>query len=488
MASIIQLIPWWVLAIDALLRIFIGGWVIMSRRPVSVTLAWLFLLLLPVPFVGVLAYAFVGEVRLGWRRVNRYRRLTEGFMGRATIFWRGRSIDWTTECEPYKHIATVANYVGDVPPLRGNTVGFLAGSDVSIASLIKDIDSAKSRCHLLFYIWQEYGAGELVAAALVRAASRGVTCRVLVDAVGSKAFLQSDLPARMRAAGVKVTAALPVNPLRMLFARVDLRNHRKIVVIDGWTAYAGSQNINDATFGYRPLRKIGPWIDVMVRLEGPAAQALEIVFLRDWEIESDENLGGQLESLLPDMPIPDGGSIVQVVPSGPGPGVSAMREAMMTMLFSAQRELVITTPYFVPDEAFKSCLEAAAMRGVDVTLVVPKYSDGMVVGAASRAHFEDLLRAGVKIKLFRNGLLHSKTITVDSDLAVIGSVNFDMRSFYLNFEVTLFIYDADEASVLRMLQTRYIENSDDVFIDEWRKRPLLQRGGENAARLLGPLL
>lgn len=488
MDAILAWIPWWLFGADALVRIFLGVWIIMNRRPVPVTLAWLFLLLLPVPFVGALAYAIVGEVRLGSWRVRRYRRLTEGFMERATVFWRARSSDWTTECRPYQAVATVANSVGDVPPLRGNTIEFLAGSDATIAALIRDIDAARSRCHLLFYIWQEHGAGEQVAAALERAAARGVACRVLVDAVGSKEFLRSELPARLRAAGVRVAAALPVNPVRMLFARVDLRNHRKIAVIDGWLAYAGSQNINDSSFGYRPVRKIGPWIDSMVRLVGPAAQALEVVFLRDWEIESDENLGGKLESLLPDLPIPEEGSIVQVVPSGPGPEISAMREAMLTMLFAAQRELVITTPYFVPDDATKAGLIAAALRGVDVTLVLPKHSDGITVGAAGRAHFAELLEAGIKIKLYRKGLLHSKTVTVDTDLAVMGSVNFDMRSFYLNFEVTLFIYDADEASVLRMLQTSYIEDSEDVFLQEWRARSVWLRAWESVARLMGPLL
>lgn len=478
----------WVFYVDILLRVALGLRVILSRRPVPVTLAWLMLMLLPVPFVGVFIYAVVGEIRLGRWRIRRYEQLTDGFMARATVFWRGRSQDWTSECKPYKHIADVANSVGDVPPLRGNQVAILGGSQVTMAALIKDIDNAKHRCHLLFYIWQEYGAGEEVVAALERAAARGVACRVLVDAVGSKKFLRSGLPARLNKAGVKVAAALPVNPVRMLFARLDLRNHRKIAIIDGWVAYAGSQNINDASFGYRPLRKIGPWIDAMVRLEGPAAQALEVIFLRDWEIESDENLGGKLESLLPDLPVPDEGSIVQVVPSGPSPGVSAMREAMLTMLFSAQEELIITTPYFVPDEAMKACLIAAALRGVAVTLVLPKYVDGILVGAASRASYDELLQAGVKIKLFRSGLLHTKTVTVDSDLAVVGSVNFDMRSFYLNFEVSLFIYDTDEASMLRMLQTSYIEDSDDVFIEDWRARPLWRKLTESCARLLGPLL
>ena len=287
---------------------------------------------------------------------------------------------------------------------------------------------------------------------------------------------------------MKVAAALPVNPLRMLFARLDLRNHRKIAVMDGRTAYVGSQNITDSSFGYRPLRKIGPWIDATARVEGPAAQALEVVFLRDWEIESDERLGDQLAELLPEVPVPEGGSIVHVVPSGPGDGLVALRQAVVTAIFSAREELIMTTPYFVPDDSTKDALIAAALRGVAVTVVMPKRVDGPLTGAAARSHYRDMLEAGVRIKHFRSGLLHAKTVTVDSDMAMIGSANLDMRSFTLNFEVTLFVYDTDEASLLRMLQVSYMEDSDDVFLEEWAARPAWKRLVDNTARLLGPLL
>lgn len=476
------------LTADLVLRLVLCGHVVMSRRPVSATLSWVLLMFLPVPFVGVLLYAIVGEVRLGRGRLARYDELTKGLISRATIFWRGGNQDWTAECEPYKHVANVATAVCGMPPLRSNQIAFLGDAAHTIESIIKDIDAARERVHMLFYIWMETGAGERVVEALERAAARGVACRVLVDAVGSKGFLKSGLPGRLRGAGVMVAAALPVSPLRMVFARMDLRNHRKIVVIDGWTAYTGSQNLTDDSFGVSRWRKIGPWIDATARIVGPAAQALEVVFLRDWEIESGERLGEKLEELLPEVPIPEDGCTVHVVPTGPNDTVAAMREAMITTIFSAKEELILTTPYFVPDESTKDALIAAALRGVTVTLVMPKKLDGIIVGAAARSHYIDLLEAGVRIKHHRTGLLHSKTMTVDSDLAMIGSTNIDMRSFTLNFEVTLFVYDSDEASLLRMLQVGYIEDSDDVYLEDWVKRPLAARVLENSARLLGPLL
>src|ERR1041384_2860984 len=226
-------------------------------------------------------------------------------------------------------------------------------------------------------------------------------------------MLRSDLPTRMIRAGVKFAAALPVNPLRMLFSRLDLRNHRKIAVIDGWTAYTGSQNIAEARFKRRSRKKTGPYIDAVPRAWGPAAQALEVVFLRDWEVESGESLGGRLEELLPERPVPQGGSVVQVAPSGPDEPPQPMREAVVTTIFAAKRELILTTPYSVPDEPSKEALIAAALRGVHVTIVVPDEHDSRFVAAAARAHFLDLIEAGVRIKHHTKGLLHSKTVTVD---------------------------------------------------------------------------
>jgi cardiolipin synthase A/B len=432
----------------------------------------------------------VGEVRLGSRRLRLYRKLTDSFSERATILWKGRTDEWPAELDFYRHISHLATGVGDMPPLRGNALRLVAGNHAATDAMIEDIDRATRTVHMLFYIWMERGAGEEVVNAIVRAAGRGVKCRVLVDAVGSKRFLRSPLPDRLREAGVEVAAALPVSPVRMLFARLDLRNHRKIVVIDGWVAYTGSGNITDASFGYKPLRGIGPWIDAMVRVEGPAAKALELTFLRDWAVEADDKVVERLEEMLGEASIPDGGSIVQVVPSGPGGGASinAMRDVLLTAIYSARRELILTTPYFVPDESMKEALVAAALRGVTVTLVVPRKSDGIIVGAASRAHYPDLLEAGVRVMEYREGLLHAKTMTIDGHLGMIGSANLDMRSFYLNFEVTLFIYDTDETSVLRMLQVEYMQSSSDLFLEHWKDRPLRMRVLDNTARLLSPLL
>lgn len=485
---------WWVW-LDWAVRLSLIVRVIMRRLPAQVSMAWLVVLLFA-PVIGIFAYILVGEIRLGSRRIRRFEALTAGMDQQAIGLWLHRSEAWTGTDERYNQIARFATAVGGMPPLRGNSLRLLSDSEEVLECLIEDIDRSRSHCHLLTYIWQAGGGGaggsgampERVADALIRAARRGVACRVLVDAVGSKAFLRSETPRRMRAAGVQVVAALPAGLLRMFFYRLDLRNHRKIAVIDGRVAYTGSQNITDSTF--RSTRRIntGPWIDATVRVEGPAAQALAVVFLMDWQLDSGEDLS-DLRPFLPDLGRPESDeSIVQVVGSGPGPVPEAIHQALLTMVYGAREELIITTPYFVPDPATLAALRAAALRGVRVTLVVPAVVDAPLVAAASRSHFLDLLEAGVRILQFHGGLLHAKTVTADRRVGLIGSANIDARSFFLNFEVTMFLYDDEFVSMVRFMQTDFIARSTEVHVEDWRARPVWTRAAENTMQLLGPLL
>lgn len=477
---------WWsevLLAFEWIVRLSLAGRIVMMRRPVPVSLAWLCVIVF-IPVVGLFFYLLIGENRMGRRRMARYEAISQGLEAQAAKFWRGGNEDWTVEEQPYHRIAWLAGRVTGMPPLKGNSLTLLGGYEATIPAIIADIDKARGHVHMLFYIWMAGGAGDTVGEAVIRAAGRGVECRVLVDAVGSRAFLRSPMAGKMRAAGVQVVAAFPVSPIRTLFNRLDLRNHRKIAAIDGTIAYTGSQNITDGTFNQSA--KVGPWIDAMVRIEGPAAQALEVIFLRDWHME--EEAPTPLERFLPDFKLREGGSVVQVVPSGPGQAPMATQRAILEAMYTARHELIITTPYFVPDDATLAAIESAALRGVRVTLVVPKRNDAMLVAAASRAMYIDLLKVGVRIMEYRPGLLHTKTLTVDSDVALIGSANLDMRSFGINMEINVFVFDPDFTSQVRFLQTSYIEESDEVSMDEWLTRPVWKRVVENSARMVGPLL
>lgn len=480
---------WLVLSLvltDWTVRIVLIVRIIMKRKPVATTLAWVIMLALT-PVVGIVLYALIGEQRLGIVRLVNHQKIVTDLTSRAAKFWHGGSQDWTDECIPYKPVATLATHVGLVPPLRGNDLELIANCDTFRQRIIDDIDQAASHVHLLTYIWQQGTAGEGIADAMIRATKRGVMCRVLLDGVGSRPFLKSELCRRMRRAGVRIVTSLPVNPLRALAARVDLRNHRKIVVIDGRIAYTGSHNITDLSFKHNPRTGVGPWVDASVRVVGPAAQALEVVFLHDWLLDAPKTTTA-LEALLPDLELPEEGSIVHVVPSMPGRDVNAIREASNAAIYMAREELIMTTPYFVPDETMRSALRAACLRGVRVELVFPAINDSPLVSAASRAAYDELLASGANIHHFNGGLLHSKTMTIDRHIGLIGSANFDARSFALNFEISLFVYDSDFASQLRFLQKHYIQNSTPVNAAQWARRSRLRRFRDNLARLAGPLL
>lgn len=507
--------------VDIVLRVLLIIRVILRRTPVPNTLAWIVLLLL-VPFFSLFLYFLIGEHRLGSRRLARYELFTQEIEARAVTHWHRQGFDWTgsdstraaeamaaLENVPmpfggapaivpvpasitqeraivYAPMSRLLSRLSSIPALMGNHLELIADNQHFLDRLIADIDRATKHVHLLYYIWEDDSKGKLIADAVVRAAARGVVCRVLVDSVGSASLIDSEPWDQMKAAGACVVEALPANPFRALFNRADLRNHRKNAIIDGVIGYCGSQNITEENFRKRLASSAGPWIDATVRMEGPAVQALQATFLRDWLLDSDEHLPE--EELYFGPPILRGSSVVQVIPSGPGPRPDAIHQAFLSMLYAAREELIITTPYFVPDEATKGALINAAKRGVDVVIVVPQVTDNQIVASASRSHFDDLLDAGVCIKLHQQGLLHSKAAVVDRSFAVIGSANFDQRSFWLNFETTLFIYDSDFASQVRFLQVGYMDQSRDIEPHEWNRRPVLARFRDNCAQLLGPLL
>ena len=473
------------------IRIAVAAQIIYRRRPVNVSLMWLAVLAF-LPFVGALLYFMIGESRLGSRRLRRYIALTKDLDERAGTLWRHQQPDEDKDHEPeaWAPVARFGTAVTGLPPLRDNKLTLMADAHQVLAALVTDIDAAKSHCHLLYYIWQKDNPGpiEEVVDALVRATARGVECRVLVDAVGAKHFLRGRMVRRLRESGVNVVVALPVGILRMFFDRIDLRNHRKIAVIDGTIAYCGSHNMIDSSFRVGWIWPAGPYFDSTIRIVGPAAAALNLVFLHDWLLDSEEKLE-DLKKYVPDFRKQRGhSSAIQIIPSGPGPAPDAIHQALLTTIYLAREELLMTTPYFIPDEAMNKALQSAARRGVSVTLVMPEESDSWLVAAASRAHYIDLLEAGVKILHFRGGLMHSKTITVDRKFGLIGSTNFDARSFWLNFEVTVFVFDDDFASVMRYMQMSYVSDSYEVTLEEWRKRRFWHMYRDNAAQLLSPLL
>jgi cardiolipin synthase len=453
------------------------------RQPAS-RIAWV-VVVVALPVVGILTYLLFGEVNIGRRRVARLRDVLEEMPDFPAAAPGDEANLEASVPERYAHLFRVGRSISGFEPVGGNSARLLADSNAAIDAMLADIDAAEHHVHLLFYIWLPDGNGCKVVEALKRAAGRGVWCRAMADDLGSRIMIRSEHWKAMRDAGVHVAVALPIgNPLLRPFkGRIDLRNHRKIVVIDGRITYCGSQNCADPEFRVKP--KYAPWVDAMMRFEGPVAAQNQHLFASDWMTYVDEDLDDLLRR---PVPAPRPGVPAQVVGTGPTVRYSAMPEMFESLMHAARRELVITTPYYVPDESMQNALCATAYRGVDTTIVFPARNDSWVVGAASRSYYADLLAAGVKVHEYVGGLLHTKSLTLDGEMTLIGSANMDRRSFDLNYENNILLCDPGLTADVRQRQQVYIARSRPVGPDQVAAWPMTRRLWNNTIAMLGPIL
>jgi cardiolipin synthase len=453
------------------------------REPAS-RIAWI-VVIVTLPVVGILAYLLLGETNIGRHRVARIREVISKLPNVADAAGADASILQARVPGHYKHLFQVGKSVNGFDPVGGNQARLMQDSNASIDTMVADIDAASEQVHLMFYIWLPDNNGCKVVNALKRAAARGVTCRAMADGMGSRIMIESQFWQAMREAGVHLAIALPIGfpLLRALKGRIDLRNHRKIVVIDNFITYCGSQNCADPEF--RVKAKYAPWVDDMIRFEGPIARQNQYLFASDWEAETGEDIGPLLrQPMLPAQP----GLPAQVIGTGPTVRNSAMPDMFETLMYAARRELIITTPYFVPDESMLAGLCASARRGVDTTIVFPARNDSWIVAAASRSYYWELLAAGVRIFEYEGGLLHTKSLTLDREITLIGSANMDRRSFELNYENNILFYDQSLTADMRQRQHSYIAQSRLItgdMVEGWSWQRQLWN---NAIAMLGPVL
>ncbi|RLA46499.1 MAG: cardiolipin synthase [Gammaproteobacteria bacterium] len=453
------------------------------REPAS-RIAWVVVIIV-LPVLGLLAYLLLGETNIGRRRVAQMREVISRLPDiAASAGWDAPNLQ-TDVPECHAHLFQISKTVNGFDAIGGNRALLMADSNAAITSMVADIDAARDHVHLMFYIWLPDNNGCKVVDALKRAANRGVTCRAMADGLGSRTIIDSPHWPAMREAGVRLAVALPIgNPLlRPLKGRIDLRNHRKIIVIDNLITYCGSQNCADPEFLIKA--KYAPWVDLMMRFEGPIARQNQYLFASDWESEIGEDISQLLsEPILTAEP----GLSAQVIGTGPTVRYSAMPEIFETLMYAARHQLVITTPYYVPDESMQAALCASARRGVDTTIVFPARNDSWIVAAASRSYYDDLLAAGVHIFEYQDGLLHTKSLTLDGEITLIGSANMDRRSFELNYENNILFYSRSQTREVRRRQDSYIARSLPVnrtVVDGWTWR---HRLWNNAIAMLGPVL
>jgi cardiolipin synthase A/B len=450
-----------------------------QRRSADAARAWLVLIFL-VPWVGLLLYALIGRIRYPRERLQDE--------ARADLRIRGVQAEMVSQSgfrppelpNQATRTAALVERLGGFAALGGNHVELLPEYQPALDRLVQDIDAAKHHVHLLFYIFAADATGRKLGAAVVRAARRGVRCRVLMDALGSAGGLRHLAP-ELRQAGVEVIALLSVNYFRRNAARADLRNHRKLAVIDGKIGYVGSQNVVDP--GFIPAY---PNEELLARVQGPVVVQLQSMFLADRYQETEERLDIPAEFLPSRTPIGD--SPAQVLPSGPGYAHENQQTMLIDILHEARERVVMTTPYFVPDEPFLEAMETAALRGAEVRLVVPLHSNKLVTNWAQESHYARLLAGGIHIHLYAPHFLHAKHVTVDRWVAVVGSVNMDIRSFALDSEVSLLVYDAKVVAAFEAVQAKYFAHSQEVTKEDWKRRSHLRRVAQNTARLADSLL
>ena len=453
------------------------------REPAA-RIAWI-VVVLSLPFAGFVTYLLFGEVSIGRKRIARMKEVVAN-LETAISGKPGHPPFVAAGAERYEHLFRVGHSITGLNPVSGNSGVLMDDSNSTIDSMVADIDAATSHVHLLFYIWLPDENGLKIAAAVMRAAARGVTVRAMADDLGSRLLIKSEHWRAMRDSGVHLAVALPIgNPLLRPFAgRIDLRNHRKILVIDGGITYCGSQNCSDLEF--RVKAAYAPWVDIMVRFEGPIARQNQYLFACDWMSHVNEDITALLQEPLPATAA--GGFAAQVIGTGPTVRFSAMPETFESVMNAARREMVITTPYFVPSESMFETLCATAYRGVKTSIIFPARNDSRIVGAASRSYYAAMLEAGVNIFEYVGGLLHAKTLTVAGEIALIGSANMDRRSFDLNYENNILLLDRDLTADLYQRQLLFLQSTRPVTAAEIAGWTMPHRLLYNTVAILGPVL
>ena len=479
--------PSWVIliltVIDLVIRVLALGIIPGNRRPTT-AMAWL-LGIFFVPALGLVLFLLFGNFRLSRRRraqqeaVNT--RVRAGTSELAAAESRYAGPEWVASA------AELNKTLGSLPMVDGNSVELLPGYPDSIKAMAAAVREAKSFINAEFYIMSSDHVTDDLLTALEDAAERGVEVRILFDHLGTlriKGYRK--LIARLEASKIRWRPMLPLRPVHGQWRRPDLRNHRKIMVIDGEVAFTGSQNLIEPSYNNPKHRKVGrEWVELMTCMRGQIVTTLNVVFATDWLSETDESLEHQLGHRPESAP---GNVTAQVVPSGPGFITENNLRLFNTLIYSAQHKLSICSPYFVPDDSLLYAVTTAAQRGVDVELFVSEKGDQFLVHHAQQSYYEALLEAGVRIYLYKAPfVLHAKHFTVDNEVAVLGSSNMDMRSFSLNLEVSVMLLGEDIVQRIRAVEDTYRGISRELKLQDWIKRPMGVKYVDNVARLTATL-
>ena len=457
--------------------------VILDKRDPIKAMLWVVVLVM-LPIVGLILYFFLGQNLRRRHIFKRKKRVDNSYLKDDTIPSGISYLDSESTVESvvaYRHVAQLLLNNSLAPVIGGNSVKLFHEGRSAFEQIIKDLESAREFIHLEYFIFRADKLGKRTAEILIRKAQAGIDVRVIYDAVGSwgipKRFVRE-----LRAGGVQIYPFQKVI-FPYLSSRLNYRNHRKILVIDGEIAHMGGMNIADKYIDGAP--ELGAWHDTQIRINGPAVSALHLVFLTDWAFVSRSSY-----SFLPvdftQKKLP-GHIALQVTDSGPDSDWAAIMQSFFLAITKASNHIYITTPYFVPNESILTALRTAALSGVDVRLLIPYKSDSRFVLWATMGYVATLLEAGIRVFLFQGGFNHSKVMMVDGKLATVGSANMDIRSFEDSFEVVSFIYNPQITQELESVFLRDTLQSKEIELEEWSQRSFVARIKHSFARLFSPL-
>lgn len=485
------------LAISYISGTIVAMTILLENRDPSKTVTWLLIFIL-LPGVGLIIYAVFGrnlrkikifktqELASNMKEEKLFRNLDEINnlirLEQDTISVSKLLKDNEEDNIKLKIISLLLN-TGMFPFTTNNKVDIFVDGNEKFERLIKDIENAKDHIHLEYFIIKDSDIGQKIKNLLIKKSKENVKIKILYDDVGCWRFwFHREFFNEMKSHGIEIVPFLPTK-FPIIGGKLNYRNHRKIVVIDGRIGYTGGINIGDEYMGKN--KKFGYWRDTHIRIEGTSVYMLQMTFLIDWYYNTKEVLLNT--SYFPRLDN-FGNSMIQVVASGPDSDWEAIHYAYFLAICQAKKSIYIETPYFIPDESILRALKSAALSGVDVRIIFPKIADHKIVNIASYSYFDDILKSGGRVYLYEKGFIHSKVIIIDNSIASTGSANMDLRSFMLNFEINAFIYDRKVIDLMKEDFFEDMKNSKEINKDEFKNRSIIQKSKESVARLFSPIL
>lgn len=465
----------------ASLVVFTAVVIILERRDPAKTLAWLMILIF-LPFLGFFLYLSFGR-QFRKRRMTAKKRVLNNYIYPLDETLEQGSDFMSKITKDKEHLIQLSCNNADFPLTLGNETEVLTDGEQIFPSFMEAMKNAHEHIHLETYILRDDNIGNKIQQILLAKAQEGVKIRIIFDDLGSRSLGKKYIK-EMRSAGIQIEPFFPVR-IPFFHSKINYRNHRKILVVDGTTGFVGGVNIGDEYLGRDP--KFGFWRDTHLRIKGNAVYFLQRIFLQDWYFVTGESLENKKIRLFP----PDdrlGKKMVQITASGPDTHWESIMQVYYYAIATARKTIYLTSPYFIPNESILTALKTAALSGVDVKMLIPAKGDHRIVSLAAMSYLEELMEAGIEIYLYKKGFVHAKTLCVDGIFSTIGSANMDLRSFQLNFEVNALIYDKETTLRLEGDFQEDLRHSELMDPEKFKERPLTQKFLESGARLLSPLL